>query len=577
MTRVRTMAPMTEPADSNGAATPRTLLWILATPTSTKNFESVLRLLAERGHALVLAVEGEDIRVPGAVPFGAQLAAEHPNVAYVPAPGPERDGWAPVRDAVAGALDAIRFHEPHSRDMPYVAGRATWRISPAVRPLVALARLRGLRAGLRRVLRTLERALPPSRAAAAFLAQHDPDAVLMTPFLDFGTPQARWIRAARERGVASCVCVYSWDALALRGQIRERPDLLTVWNEAQRRDAAEIHGLAAERVAVTGAQAYDHWFQWEPATTREEFCARVGLPADRPFLLYLGSSGGYIKGELPYVREWVERLRASGRPELEEVGVLVRPHPKTKESWGELLESGPDRTRVWPLPRTEHGASIQLSDYNVSAPDARREYFDSIFHSAGVVGINTSALIESAIVGRPVHTLLEERWRYAQEETRHFRQLADAGGGALRLSRSFDEHAGQLAEVVRGDWDGGDAQREYVRSFVRPHGLDEPATPRFAATIEALAGRRDIVAAAPPASLRLLRPPLRAFSAALTLFPASEADLQRLRDRGRKRARRADRRVRGTARKRGRRARRTLRRRWRRLRGSVGGRLGRAA
>lgn len=129
MTRVRTMAPMTEPAASNGAATPRTLLWILATPTSTKNFESVLRLLAERGHALVLAVEGEDIRVPGAVPFGAQLAAEHPNVAYVPAPGPERDGWAPVRDAVAGALDAIRFHEPHSRDMPYVAGRATWRIS----------------------------------------------------------------------------------------------------------------------------------------------------------------------------------------------------------------------------------------------------------------------------------------------------------------------------------------------------------------------------------------------------------------------------------------------------------------
>jgi len=146
-----------------------------------------------------------------------------------------------------------------------------------------------------------------------------------------------------------------------------------------------------------------------------------------------------------------------------------------------------------------------------------------------------------------------------------------------RLSRSFDEHAGQLAEVVRGDWDGGDAQREYVRSFVRPHGLDEPATPRFAATIEALAGRSDIVAATPPASLRLLRPPLRALSAALTLFPASEADLQRLRDRGRKRARRADRRVRGTARKRGRRARRTLRRRWRRLRGSVGGRLGRAA
>jgi len=333
-----------------------------------------------------------------------------------------------------------------------VASRATLRITPAARPLVALARHPRLRSPIRRVLRTIERALPSSPSAAAFLAEHDPDAVFLTPFLDFGTPQARWVRAARERGVASCICVYSWDALGLRGQIRDRPDLVTVWNDAQRHDAAEIHELPGELVAITGAQAYDHWFEWEPGTTREEFCARVGLPADRPFLLYLGSSGGYIKDELPYVREWVGRLRASGLPELQDVGVLVRPHPKTKEPWAELLEDGPDRTRVWPAPRTEYGTSIQLSEYNVSAPDARREYYDSIYHSAGVVGINTSALIESAIVGRPVHTLLEDRWRYAQEETRHFRQLADAEGGATgaaarRSARTSARSSGPSALV----------------------------------------------------------------------------------------------------------------------------------
>ena len=340
--------------------------------------------------------------------------------------------------------------------------------------------------------------------------------------------------------MASCVCVYSWDALALRGQIRERPDLLTVWNEAQRRDAAEIHGLAAERVAVTGAQAYDHWFQWEPATTREEFCARVGLPADRPFLLYLGSSGGYIKDELPYVREWVERLRASGRPELEEVGVLVRPHPKTKESWGELLESGPDRTRVWPAPA--HGARRLDPAQRLQRLRAGR--------AARVLRLDLP------LGGRRRHQherADRERDRRAARPHAARGPLALRAGGDAPLPPArgrrggvaaaladFDEHAGHLAEVVRGDWDGGDAQREYVRSFVRPHGLDEPATPRFAATSRrsprgrTSSRRAARVAAAAPAAAPC-------GVAALTLFPASEADLQRLKDRGRKRAQRVDR------------------------------------
>ena len=34
------------------------------------------------------------------------------------------------------------------------------------------------------------------------------------------------------------------------------------------------------------------------------------------------------------------------------------------------------------------------------------DYYDSMFHSVAVVGVNTSALIESGIVGRPVFTVL---------------------------------------------------------------------------------------------------------------------------------------------------------------------------
>jgi hypothetical protein len=54
---------------------------------------------------------------------------------------------------------------------------------------------------------------------------------------------------------------------------------------------------------------------------------------------------------------------------------------------------------------------------------SRAQYHDSIYHSAAVVGVNTSALIESAIVGRAVYTVLAPEFRDTQEGTLHFHHL----------------------------------------------------------------------------------------------------------------------------------------------------------
>ena len=54
--------------------------------------------------------------------------------------------------------------------------------------------------------------------------------------------------------------VGSWDHLTTKGLIHEVPDRVLVWNEAQKQEAIALHGVPAERVLVTGAQAYDHWF-----------------------------------------------------------------------------------------------------------------------------------------------------------------------------------------------------------------------------------------------------------------------------------------------------------------------------
>jgi hypothetical protein len=55
--------------------------------------------------------------------------------------------------------------------------------------------------------------------------------------------------------------------------------------------------------------------------------------------------------------------------------------------------------------------------------------FDSMFHATAVVGLNTSALVESAIVDRPVFTILLPEFRESQEGTFHFHYLLDAAHG----------------------------------------------------------------------------------------------------------------------------------------------------
>jgi hypothetical protein len=105
------------------------------------------------------------------------------------------------------------------------------------------------------------------------------------------------------------------------------------------------------------------------------------------------------------------------------------------------------------------------------------------------VGVNTSAMVEAAVVGRPVLSVLAEEFRDSQQGTLHFQHLRRDGGGCVVEALSLEEHLSQLAKVLAGDVPDTTA---FVRSFVRPHGLDEAATPRVADAIEQAADLRPV-------------------------------------------------------------------------------------
>jgi len=117
---------------------------------------------------------------------------------------------------------------------------------------------------------------------------------------------------------------------------------------------------------------------------------------------------------------------------------------------------------------------------------SRADYFDSLYHSAAVVGLNTSAFIEAGIAQRPVLAILPPEFGANQEGTLHFRYLIE--GGLLTIARTLEEHEVQLSTVVHSTPDAVlKRQQDFVRAFVRPRGLSVSATRVMADALESLA------------------------------------------------------------------------------------------
>jgi hypothetical protein len=281
--------------------------------------------------------------------------------------------------------------------------------------------------------------------------------------------------------------------------MRVQPDAVILWNEAQKREAIEYHGMRPDSVVVTGAQPFDRWFERRPSTSREEFCARVGLPADRPFVLYTCSSSfiSISPAELEFVRRWIAAVR--GNPALGDVPILIRPHPYNFAAWETATFPDQPAVRVWPS-----------KQYNPMDEESRSGFFDSLYHSAAIVGINTSAMIEAAILGKPVLSLVAPEFSHTQEGTLHFHYLLPENGGFLRMATTLPQHVDQLAHVLSHQDEAREETRRFISSFIRPRGLDTRCTPLVADAIEAL-GRRGMQPPQPaPAWAPLLWPVLYA-------------------------------------------------------------------
>jgi hypothetical protein len=459
-----------------------------------RNFASTVEELARRGHRVHLIFMRRDKL--GESRLLHELTRAYPAITYSEPVDKVQRPWVPFARAIRSVGDYARYRAPAYRDAHALRERATRHLSSSMRPLVAPLLLR-TRAGLAlvtRVLRFVERAIPADPFVLDLVRNQAPDLVLVTPLVDFASAQEEYVKAARTLGVPSGLCVHSWDNLTNKGLIHVHPDRVFVWNGAQVREAQSMHGIEKEHIVPTGAPCYDQWFTRAPSTSREEFCRKVGLSSDKPYLLYLCSSQFIAPREADFVKRWVQALRSAADPRVRESSILIRPHPRNDMSrWKRFDLAEFPHVVLWPGEGT-----------NPVDADSKNDYFDSLYHSAAAVGINTSAQIEAGIVGRQVFSIRAPEYAATQEGTLHFHYLVNEHGGLLHMSDTLEEHTRAIARVFDRSEEDERKLRNFVEGFVRPRGIEVPATPLLADEIEQL-GHLRVEALAHPLWVRVLR------------------------------------------------------------------------
>jgi hypothetical protein len=434
-----------------------------------RNFESVLETLAAQGHHIHLAAD--EVETFGGQALVERLAASHARVTYGRVPSVADEPWMRFAQKVRYALDYVRFCVPRYADVPKLRLRNVERTPRVVRWLmkgVGVSPVAG-------TLKWLERSMPCSGSMRSWLEDLAPDAVILTSLTFSRSSAIEQLKAARGLGIPTAAAIMSWDHLSSKALLHIAPDRTFVWNEVQKREATEMHGLPAENVVVTGAQCYDQWFDRRPSRTRDAFCADMGLNPSRPFVLYVCSTMSPVPTpvEPQFAKEWVTALRASADPMLRDVGVLVRPHPERLKEWTDVSFDGFDNVVV-------HGGTPIDST-------SKADYFDALIFSHAVVGLCTSAFLEAAIAGRPVLTVLLPAYRMHQDGMAHFRYLLEVEGGLLHAAPDMSAHLRDLSDVLLRPAAREERNVRFLTAFVRPHGLGVPATPAFVSAVEQLA------------------------------------------------------------------------------------------
>jgi CDP-glycerol glycerophosphotransferase (TagB/SpsB family) len=217
-------------------------------------------------------------------------------------------------------------------------------------------------------------------------------------------------------------------------------------------DLRRYHGIAPERVRVTGWPQTDLFERARPRSAYDELVRRHGLEPDRPLVLVAGNT----PTNAPYEGRFVERLVAwraedgAGRPQL-----LFRPHPRDGR-WRERFSGA----------AASDGVAVQEASYT------DLEALATLLQHVDVVVCNAGTILLDALVGdRPVVCVLYdegappgESWAAKNVVGKHYEELA--ASGAFFAAQGFEEVVAAIERALADPEELAEERRRVVQRVV---------------------------------------------------------------------------------------------------------------
>jgi hypothetical protein len=247
--------------------------------------------------------------------------------------------------------------------------------------------------------------------------------------------------------------VASWDHTVGKGIVTPHLQRYIVQNEVMRADLVRYHGIAPERIVVTGWPQTDVFHRKRPREQYEAVLRGLDLDPARPVVLVMGNTPTNAPFEQQFVERlvhWWEETGATDRFSL-----LFRPHPRDRQ-WRDRFAAALFRDRV---------AVQEPSFTDLETLAVLLQHGDAVVSNAGTI------LLDALVNDRPTVCVLYdegappgESWAVKNVSGEHYRQLM-ASDAFYRAESFEDVTAGIEHALVHPDelaYERAEAAREVV-------------------------------------------------------------------------------------------------------------------